>query len=174
MRKSKCCGSKILIQEGTKFCTNCISICQNKRDLTLVIFGVLVVLMVFIVNKVKAPNLSYPGIYDFSFTDITLTDEEITKELVKNGCILPNVSICQSKLETGNYTSDICRENRNLFGIKFHKCKYVTGENRSHATYDSYRDNIKCYVKIQNRYLKSMENRYALDSQYINKLKKIK
>ena len=55
--------------------------------------------------------------------DITLTDSAILAELVKGNCMLPNIALAQAKLETGHYKSVVCKQNKNLFGIKKHNCK---------------------------------------------------
>jgi uncharacterized FlgJ-related protein len=103
--------------------------------------------------------------------DVSLTDSAILKELVKNQCVLPSVAVAQAKIESANYKSPVCKENKNLFGIKWHKCDYVLGENRNHASYKSYKDNIKCYIHIQNRYLRNINGRYAEAGGYVNMLK---
>jgi hypothetical protein len=109
-----------------------------------------------------------------SVLDIKLTEKEILKELVKQGCILPNVALAQMKIETGNFKSAICKENKNIAGIKTSKSKYVAGMNRNHCSYRTYKDCIKDYIRIQNRYLKNIDGRYAENPQYIQKLKTIK
>jgi len=106
--------------------------------------------------------------------DVQLNDSSLTTELHKQGCILPNVALAQAKLETGNYKSIVCLSNRNLFGIKFHKCNYVLGKLNNHASYKSYKDNIKCYIHVQNRYLRNIDGKYAEAPNYISKLQTIK
>jgi hypothetical protein len=108
------------------------------------------------------------------FHDITLTDSTILKELIKNRCVLPNVALAQAKIESSHYTSKVCVHNKNLFGIKKHKCKYVTGQNLNHATYNTYRDNIKCYQHIQEHYLKNIDGNYAESSGYVELIEKMK
>lgn len=103
--------------------------------------------------------------------DIQLNDSSILSELVKNKCVLPSVAVAQARIESANYKSSICRENKNIFGIKWHKCNYVLGENRNHASYKSYKDNIKCYIHIQNRYLRNIDGKYAEASGYVNLVK---
>jgi len=107
-------------------------------------------------------------------SDITLSDSSITEELVKNKCILPAVAVAQSRIETGNYRSRVCLENKNLFGIKEHKCKYVLGTKNNHAYYKTYKDNIKCYIHVQNMYLKKIDGRYAEATGYVNVLKNMR
>lgn len=106
--------------------------------------------------------------------DIVPSDSSITSELVKNGCILPAVAVAQSRIETGNYKSRVCTENKNLFGIKEHKCKYVLGTKNNHAYYKTYKDNIKCYIHVQNMYLKKIDGRYAEASGYVGVLKSMR
>jgi len=106
--------------------------------------------------------------------DIKPSDSSLTVELFKNGCILPAVAVAQARLETGNYRSLVCRDNKNLFGIKVHKCKYVQGERHNHAYYKTYKDNIKCYIHVQNMYLKKIDGRYAAAGQYVDILKGMK
>ena len=106
--------------------------------------------------------------------DVNLSDTGIARELVKHECVLPAVAIAQARIETGNYTSKVCLANKNLFGIKFHKCEYVLGTNLNHASYKSYRDNIKCYIHIQNRYLRNIDGKYAEAKNYISVIKSVK
>jgi uncharacterized FlgJ-related protein len=106
--------------------------------------------------------------------DIKLNDTSLVKELVKNDVMQINVALAQAKLETGYYKSRICRENKNLFGIKAHKCKYVQGSKNNHAYYKTYKDNIACYAHIQRRYLKNIDGKYAEAPDYIDALKRIK
>lgn len=106
--------------------------------------------------------------------DIKLNDQELVKELVKNDVMQINVALAQAKLETGYYKSKVCRENKNLFGIKYHKCKYVKGNLNNHASYHTYKDNIKCYAHVQKRYLQNIDGKYAEAPDYIQTLKKMK
>ena len=103
--------------------------------------------------------------------DISLSDSAILKELVQQDCVLPPMAVAQARIETGNYVSKVCLRNKNLFGIKYHKCEYVLGENLNHASYKSFKDNIKCYIHIQNRYLRNIDGRYAEAGNYISVLK---
>lgn len=106
--------------------------------------------------------------------DIILNDSSITKELFKNDVMQINVALAQAKLETGYYKSKVCKENKNLFGIKYHKCKYVKGQLNNHASYHTYKDNIKCYAHVQKKYLKNIDGKYAEAKDYLPTLKKIK
>jgi len=106
--------------------------------------------------------------------DIKLNDSSLVRELVKNDVMQVNVALAQAKLETGYYKSKVCKENKNLFGIKYHKCTYVLGDKNNHASYKTYKDNIKCYAHVQKRYLKNIDGKYAEAPDYIATLKKMK
>ena len=106
--------------------------------------------------------------------DMPLTDSAIISELTSMGCMLPNVALAQFKVETGHFLSKICKENKNIAGIKTSKSEFVKGLNRGHCVYNTYRDCLRDYVRIQNRYLKNINNKYAESKTYISVLKNIK
>ena len=106
--------------------------------------------------------------------DIKPNDSSITRELIKLGCVLPNVAIAQFKIETGHFKSPICIENKNVAGIKTSTSKYVVGKNKGHCVYKTYKDCLRDYVRIQNHYLSSIDGRYAEAKGYIQQLKIVK
>ena len=106
--------------------------------------------------------------------DIMLNDSAITAELVKLGCVLPNVAVAQFKIETGHYRSAICRENKNLAGIRNSASPLSIGKNRGHNVYATYKDCLKDYVRVQNKYLKNIDGKYAAANGYINQIKVIR
>ena len=106
--------------------------------------------------------------------DIALNDSAICAELVRLGCVLPNVAVAQFRIETGNYTSAICRENKNLAGIRNSSSPLSIGKNRGHNAYKTYRDCLKDYVRIQNKYLKNIDGRYAEAKGYVTLIKSMR
>ena len=106
--------------------------------------------------------------------DIPLTDSAITAELVRLGCVLPNVAIAQFRIESSHYTSDICIENKNLAGIKNSASPLVIGKHRDHCVYRSYRDCLKDYVRVQNKYLSKIDGHYAAAGGYVDLIKSFK
>ena len=106
--------------------------------------------------------------------DVVLSDSGITAELTKQGVILAAVACLQSRIESNHGKSNVGIQAKNLFGITFHKCKHVAGRHGVYSKYDSYRDCIKCYAHIQERYLKNIHLRYASDPNYVSKLKSYK
>ena len=106
--------------------------------------------------------------------DIELTDEAILKELIDQGCVLPNIALAQFKIESQHFKSAICRENKNIAGIKTSGSEYVVGKNREHCVYNTYRDCIKDYIRIQDRYLQNIDGRYAEDGRYVALVRQMK
>lgn len=108
------------------------------------------------------------------YHDILLTDSAILGELVSNGCVLANVALAQFKIESAHFKSKICIENKNLAGIRTSQSSYVKGKKNDHCVYNTYRDCIKDYVLIQNKYLKKIDGRYAEASGYVELIKRMK
>lgn len=67
------------------------------------------------------------------------------------GSVPAAVIVAQARLETGNFTSAIFRENRNAFGLKLPKVRptLATGEARGHATFASVDDSVRDYMLRQ-------------------------
>ena len=132
---------------------------------------------VYVYNKKPEVRVEYIDRTDTIILEkkpMPLTDSAITHELTKLGCVLPNVALAQFKIETGHYTSAICRENKNLAGIRNSASPLSIGKNRGHNVYKTYRDCLKDYVRIQNKYLKAIDGKYAEAKGYIKYLKKVK
>lgn len=106
--------------------------------------------------------------------DVKLTDSGITAELTKNGAVLAAMACAQSKIESNHGKSNVGQQAKNLFGITYHNCKFVAGKHRMYAKYNTYRDCIKCYIHIQNRYLNKIDGSYASDPRYVQTLKSVK
>jgi hypothetical protein len=120
-----------------------------------------------IVYKVVHPITEQPK-------DVELSETAIVKCLHENGCVLPNVAVAQARLESNLGQSNVGKNAKNMFGIVHHKCKYVAGKYGVYAKYETYEDNIRCYVHIQDHYLKNINGVYASDPNYISKIKKMR
>lgn len=100
-----------------------------------------------------------------------MNNEILYRELKDLGIRHPKIVLAQAKLETGNYTSQLCRNKKNLFGLK---------GKRGYMYFNSYKECILYYKdKIQSRYIGGdyyvflKKIGYARDPAYIQKLKKI-
>jgi len=96
----------------------------------------------------------------------------------------PHIVLAQAKLESGNFTSRIYKQNNNMFGMKEPK-KRVTVSNGSkgaYAYYDTWMHSVidqRIYYakyldgKTEQQIYTYLENNYAEDKQYVSKLKNI-
>ena len=86
----------------------------------------------------------------------------------------PHIVYAQAVLETGNFTSNLCIKNNNLFGL-------YDSKNKRYYSYKHWWESIEAYKKlIQRKYNNSKyyymfleDIKYAGDKDYINKVKKI-
>jgi uncharacterized FlgJ-related protein len=130
-----------------------------------------VVYLLHLPQKVK--HITMTHLIEKPFTDVKLNDSGITAELRHNNVILANVACAQSKIESNHGKSEVGKKAKNLFGITYHKCKHVSGKYGVYASYNTYKDCIKCYAHIQSKYLKNIEGRYASDPSYVQTLKSL-
>lgn len=63
----------------------------------------------------------------------------------------PETVLSQARLETGNFTSDVFKENHNLFGMKVagKRPTSAIGTNRNHAQYRNWKDSVIDYALFQ-------------------------
>lgn len=63
----------------------------------------------------------------------------------------PEVALSQARLETGNFTSAIFKENHNLFGMKMAELRPTSaiGINRGHASYSNWKESVVDYALFQ-------------------------
>jgi flagellum-specific peptidoglycan hydrolase FlgJ len=113
-----------------------------------------------------------------------LTPENLQLAFSLNGIIAPAVVMAQSALETGHYSSRLCTECNNLFGMNYPRQRPTTAAGSSiegFAVYLSWYDSVKDMKLFQQWYLsrgwdldvymlflKALG--YAEDPEYINKL----
>jgi uncharacterized FlgJ-related protein len=97
------------------------------------------------------------------------------KTMNKVGILFPDVVLAQARLETGNFTSKVFRENNNLFGMKLPRVRNTTaiGEQNSHATYANWLQSVVKKHRTKRAYLRYLSKNYAEDKKYIHKLKQM-
>lgn len=72
------------------------------------------------------------------------TIEQVRAELQRQGVPHANIVLAQARLETGNFTSQRCKRDHNLFGIK---------HNGRYARYSRWQDSVTDYKRcISSRY----------------------
>ena len=99
------------------------------------------------------------------------TREQVLAEIQRQGIPHAHIVLAQARLETGNFRSNRCRRDHNLFGIK---------HNGRYARYRTWQDSVADYkARISSRYkggdyyafLRRIG--YASDPNYIGKVKHI-
>lgn len=143
-----------------------------KRHMKKVVIMVLLLLMVTgeLKNGKMVPN------------QFNLFSKENMMRLMYNLKIAhPDIVMAQAIIESGNFKSNIFKENNNLFGMKMPEYRKTTaiGINRGHAVYRNWRESVIDYALWQgkrarysttNQYLRRLRS-YATDPNYINKIK---
>ena len=97
----------------------------------------------------------------------------------------PHIVYAQAVLESTDFSSKIFKQNNNCFGMKVATARQTTnkGEQFDHAMFDTWKDCIIDYALYQARYLPNikteaqyyefLQQSYAEDTGYVNKLKTI-
>lgn len=98
-------------------------------------------------------------------------EEFLYERLLMEGIEEPDIVYAIAKLETGNFTSRICVEDNNLFGL-------YDSANKCYYKFDDWRDSVKAYKELVESkykggdYYKFLKNLpYSEDADYISKVK---
>ena len=124
------------------------------------------------INSINNSN-NYTYLYIPKFKYKT-PEEGIDEALQYYNIEHPTIVKAQAILETGNFTSNLCIKNNNLFGL-------YDSKNKKYYSYNYWWESIEAYKKlIQRKYNNSKyyymfleDIKYAGDKDYINKVKKI-
>lgn len=112
--------------------------------------------------------------------------EEALIELMKD-CNMkyPYIVLAQAKLESGNFTSKVFRQNHNFLGMRKAKQRMTTarGEKNTYAYFRDWEDCVydlclwqsvmTCGINTEDEYFDKLSERYAEDTSYVAKLKNI-
>lgn len=111
------------------------------------------------------------------------SEDRLIDKLKELNVKFPYIVFAQSKLETGNFTSKIFRENSNCFGMREAKQRITTaqGTENNHAYYASWGESVYDYAFYQCRYLSNINTEeqyfqylsqsYAENPNYVSILK---
>ena len=124
-----------------------------------------------IISNIDNNNYSYSYIPAFKYKT---PEEGIDEALQYYKIEHPTIVKAQAILETGNFTSNLCIKNNNLFGL-------YDSKNKKYYSYNHWWESIEAYKKLVQRkynnskyYYRFLEDiKYAEDKSYINKVKKI-
>jgi len=157
---------------------------------TIITFITSVLLLTISTQTQEAVMLNKPFVFidnTNEFNETNLINYIKSKELKH-----PHIVFAQAKLETGNFSSTIFKENNNLFGMKYvkdfrqSKTRPTTaiGSKYSHAVYKHWKESVDDYLLWQQMfkktpiakeedYFKLLGKRYAEDKRYVKVLKVI-
>ena len=99
------------------------------------------------------------------------TIDQVRQELHRQGIPHANIVLAQARLETGNFTSRRCREDKNLFGMKKGK-RYAKYRHWRESVMD-YKERISSRYNGGNYYAFLERIGYASDKRYTAKLQNI-
>lgn len=96
----------------------------------------------------------------------------------------PHIVFAQMRLESGNFKSDLAKNNDNFFGMKYprQRATVAQGADRGYAYYRSWSYSVLDYAIWQRRYasglteeeyLEMLSEKYAEDKAYVRKVKSI-
>jgi len=100
--------------------------------------------------------------------DLEFSEQKLWNLLVGMNVRFPHIVIAQARIESGNYTSKIFKENNNMFGMKCARSRCTThrGESRNHAIFDSWQECAIDYAFYQTTYMRKCRT----EQQYIEAL----
>ena len=118
-------------------------------------------------------NDNYSYSYITTFENKT-PEEGIDEALQYYNIEHPTIVKAQAILETGNFTSNLCIKNNNLFGLYDSKNKRYYSYNHRRESIEAYKELIQRKYDNSKYYYMFLEDiKYARDKEYTNKLKKI-
>jgi uncharacterized FlgJ-related protein len=83
------------------------------------------------------------------------SEEKLIQEIKNLNFKYPHIVLAKSRVETGNFTSSIFKENNNLFGMKQASVRLNTAEgtSRDHAYYNNWYQSLQDYALYYATYL---------------------
>lgn len=103
-----------------------------------------------------------PDSYEYQVYDYKRNKKELFLSMYKQiGIRFDSIVVTQNFLETGNFTSTIFKENKNMFGMKYNQRGFAIGKNRGHAQYADYESAAKDYLAWQTIRIRDYERYYG-------------
>jgi len=166
----------------------------NLRTLILV-FGISLFVSILIVPSIYKSSvikIMYADFYEpeavvlnVSESKNEFSEEKLIGMLTDLNIKFPHIVLAQSKLETGQFKSNIFKENHNLFGMKEAKIRVnlAKGTQYGHAFYNNWIESVYDYafyqstylsrIKTEEQYFEYLDQSYAEAENYVEALKVI-
>ena len=110
---------------------------------------------------------------DYMMNESALTVENVLVMLQKYDVKFPKIVLAQALLETGNFSSDLCRVNHNLFGLRHPSDGSYYSFNKWEESVKSYRDDVQYKYTDGDYYAFLSRIGYAEDRNYTSKVRRI-
>lgn len=91
--------------------------------------------------------------YSMNTTADSTVIQQWLQVLSSHGVKFPMVALAQATWETNYFKSRICKENKNLFGMRFNSRGFALKPNLGHAYYDNVAQSVRDYAAWQHRML---------------------
>ncbi len=121
-----------------------------------------------------------------SITEVdTFSEEKLKEYLLELNLKFPHIVYAQARIETGNFSSRIFKNNNNLFGMKEARQRATTnaGTELGHAVYNNWRESVVDYalyqcaflskIRTEAAYYTYLRENYAEDPNYIRLVQSI-
>jgi uncharacterized FlgJ-related protein len=127
----------------------------RKENMKKYLFYLLIALTSYGIGYYYSPNVIMRAdgvkIYDIQSGNDDFSEAALLAYMKKLKIKYPETVLSQARLETGNFQSDIFKENHNLFGMKLPETRptFAVGVNRGHAQYRNWRESVIDYALLQ-------------------------
>lgn len=157
---------------------------KNSRGLvTTAIVLIVVCILLGMVLISQKPQLDF---IILKKQEIPFSEALLRQEIKHLNLRFEDILVAQTRLETGEFTSNIYLHNNNLFGMKraYQRPKYQDGEANGHACYTDWKQSLIdmalfqasfCKdIKTEQEYLQFLDIVYAEDSNYVKAINRIR
>lgn len=160
--------------------------------LSSILFSVVIIIMFFKtldidkkVNKIDDIVVIKDTVYlPIKYDVVEFSPEEFYASINESGIKFPKVVMAQAILESGNFKSELFKQNSNPFGMMRPRQRPTTSiDKEQYAKYEHWKHSILDYwiwqhsyaktIKNEEEYLNLLQSIYAEDKNYTKKLKRI-
>lgn len=158
-------------------------------EISFIILVILSILAAYIYHTGRVSGIKYiksrTEIITRVVQDVAFSEDALIEVIKSCNIKYPYIVLAQAKLETGNYTSNIFKENHNLFGMKQARVRVTTSEstkngyayyrNWINSVYDyaMYQANTSCLTENEKDYFIKLNDKYASDTNYVTAVKSL-
>ena len=168
-----------------------------KWTATIILLGVLAYSGAYLEKKMINAMVEFPEeevVVERDCIDLVIYVHEVCKQEISTERVLtrldtlnvehPHIVFAQMRLESGNFKSDLAKNNDNFFGMKYprQRATVAQGVDGGYAYYRSWSYSVLDYAIWQRRYasgltedeyLEMLSEKYAEDKSYVRKVKSI-